>query len=84
MFVIWPSMGRSVRYDMKSFRLTQDAISTIFNKLGNAKLKRISGLRDNLNRKRVNRVILGANNIHIQAQCVDLSITPIQTQTNTN
>ena len=65
MFVISPSMARSVGYDMKSVRLTEDAIPTIFDKLGNAKPKRISSLMEKLNRKRVcmsdNRVILGAN-----------------------
>ena len=57
-----PSMARSVGYDMKSVRFTEMAIPTIFNKLGNAKPKRISSLMEKLNRKRVwlsdNRVIL--------------------------
>ena len=39
MFVISPSIARSVGYDMKSVSLTEDAIPTIFDKLGNAKLK---------------------------------------------
>jgi len=65
MFVISPSLARSVGYDMKSVRLTEDDIRTIFYKLANAKPKRISSLMDELNRKRVcmsdNGVILGAN-----------------------
>ena len=68
MFVISPSMARSVGYDMKSVRLREDAIPTIFDKLCNAKPKRISCLMEKLNRKRVcyymsdNRVTLGENN----------------------
>ena len=37
MFVISPSMARSAGYDMKSVRLTEGAIPTMFDKLGNAK-----------------------------------------------
>jgi len=65
MFVISPSMARSVRYEMESVRLTEDAIPTILDKLGNTNSKRISGLMEKLNRKWVcmsdNRIILGAN-----------------------
>ncbi|KAK2163610.1 hypothetical protein LSH36_76g00075 [Paralvinella palmiformis] len=57
-----------VGYDMKSVRLTEDAIPTIFDKLGNAKPKRISSLAKKLNRKREE------GNIRIQALCVDLSV----------
>jgi len=50
------------RYDMKSVRLREDAISTIFDKLGDAEPKRINNLVEKLNRKRVcmsdNMVIL--------------------------
>jgi len=64
MFVISLSMARSVGYDMKSVRLTEVAIPTIFDTLGNGKSKRISSLMGKQNRKRVcmcyNRVILGA------------------------
>ena len=63
--VISPSMARSVRYDMKSARLTEDAIPTRFDKLCDAKPKQMIRLMEKLNRKRVfmtdNRVILGAN-----------------------
>jgi len=65
MFVISPPMVQSVGYDTKSVRLTEVASPTIFDKLGNGKPKRISGLMEILNRKRVcmtdNWVILGAN-----------------------
>jgi len=65
MFVISPSMARSVGYEMESVRLTEDAIPTILDKLGDANSKRISGLMEKLNRKWVcmsdNRIILGAN-----------------------
>jgi len=65
MFVISPSMARLVEYDMKSVRLIEYAIPTIFDKLGNAKYKTISSLLEKLNRKRVcmsdNWVILGEN-----------------------
>ena len=65
MFVISPSMARSIGYDMKSVRLTEDAIPTIFIKQRDANPKRISSLMKKLNRKWVcmsdNRVILGAN-----------------------
>ena len=37
MFVILPSIARSVGYDMKSVRLTEDSIPAIFDKLGNIK-----------------------------------------------
>jgi len=53
MLVILPSKARSVGYDMKNVRLTEDAIPTIFDKLDNAKPKRISSLMGKLNRKRV-------------------------------
>ena len=65
-----PLRGTCVRYFpiygtiMKSVRLTEDAFPTIFNKLGNAKPKRISSLMKKLNRKRCmsdNRIILGEN-----------------------
>jgi hypothetical protein len=49
MFVISPSMARSVGYDMNNVRLTEDAIPTIFDKLDNAKPKRISSLIETLN-----------------------------------
>ncbi|KAK2164618.1 hypothetical protein LSH36_61g08001 [Paralvinella palmiformis] len=52
-FVISPSMARSVGYDMKSIRLTEDDIPTIFDKLSGAKPKRLSSLMEKLNRKRV-------------------------------
>jgi len=39
MFVISPSMARSVGYDIKNVRLREDASPTIFDKLGNAKPK---------------------------------------------
>ena len=39
MFVISPSMARSVGDDMKSVRLREDAIPTIFDKLGDTKPK---------------------------------------------
>ena len=65
MFIISQSMARSVGYDMKNVRLTEDAIPTILVKQCDAKPKRISSLMEKLNRKRVcmsdNRVILGAN-----------------------
>ena len=41
MSVISPSRAQSVRYDMKSVRFTEDVIPTIFDKLGDAKHKRI-------------------------------------------
>ena len=51
----------SVGYDMKSVGLTEDAILTIFDELGDANPKRISSLMAKLNGKRVcmsdNRVI---------------------------
>jgi len=43
-FVISPSLARSVGYNMKSVRLTEDVIRTIFDRLGIAKPKRISSL----------------------------------------
>jgi len=62
MVVILPSIARSVGYDRKSIRLTEDAIPTIFDKLGDG---RISSLIEQLNRKRAcmgdNRVILGSS-----------------------
>jgi len=66
MFVISPSMARSVGYDMKSVRLIEDAIPITFDKLANAKPKQIISLMKKLNRKRVwmsdNRVILKQTN----------------------
>ena len=53
MFVILPSVARSVGYDMKSVRFTNYAIPAIFDKLGDAKPKRITSLMEKLNRKRV-------------------------------
>ena len=53
MFVISPSMTRSVGYDMRSVRLPENAIPTIFHKLGDDKPERISSLMDKLNRKLV-------------------------------
>ena len=44
---------RSVGYDMKSVRLTEDATPAIFEKLDNDKPKQISILMEKLNRKRV-------------------------------
>jgi len=65
MFDISPFMARSVGCDMRSASLTEDAVPTIFDKLGDAKPKRISSLMGKLKKKRVcmsdNRVILGAN-----------------------
>jgi len=53
----------TIRYDMKSVMLTEDAIPTIFDKLGYDKPIRFSSFMEKLNRKRVclsdNRVILG-------------------------
>ena len=64
-FVMFPSVARSVGYDMKSVRIPEDAIPTIFDKQSDAKPTKISSLMEELNRKRVfmgdNRVILGAN-----------------------
>jgi len=56
-------LTRSRRYDMKNVRVTEDAILSIFDKMGDAKPKRISSLMEKLNRKRIymsdNRVISG-------------------------
>ena len=61
----FPSMARSVGYEIERVRLTEDAIPTILGKLGDANSKQISGLMEKLNRKWVcmtdNRKILGAN-----------------------
>jgi len=43
MFVILPSDARLVGYDIKSVRLTENAIPTIFDKLANAKPKQFDG-----------------------------------------
>jgi len=51
MFIISLSMAQSDEYYMKSVRLTEYAIPTLFNKLGDAKPKRISSLMEKLNRK---------------------------------
>jgi len=65
MFVISPSLAQPIGYDIKSVRLTEDGIPTIFCKLGDAKPKRIINLMEKLNRKCVcmsdNKVILGEN-----------------------
>ena len=53
MFVILLAIAWLVGYDMKSVRLTEDAIPTIFDKLSNAKPKRMDSLMEKLNRKRV-------------------------------
>ena len=49
--VISPSVARSV--DIQSVRLTENDIPAIFDKLSDAKRKRISSLMEKLNRKRV-------------------------------
>ena len=65
MFVISPYMASLIEYDMNSFRLTEDVIPTVFDKLGDAIPKRISSFMEKLNIKRVcmsdNKAILGAN-----------------------
>ncbi|KAK2153164.1 hypothetical protein LSH36_305g03073 [Paralvinella palmiformis] len=55
-------MALSVGYDMKSVRLIEDAILTIFDKLGNAKPKRISSLINKLKGKRATIRYLGLIN----------------------
>ena len=63
MFVISPSLSRSIGYDTNSVRRTEDVIPTIFFKQCDVNCKRISGLMEKLNRKRVrmsdNMEILG-------------------------
>jgi len=49
MFVISPSMARSVGYDLKCVRFTEDADPAIFDKLGDAKPKRSSSLMEKPN-----------------------------------
>ena len=44
MFVISPSMARSVGYDIKSVRFTEDAITTIFDKLCDGKTEQKTGM----------------------------------------
>ena len=59
---------------MKSVRLTEDAILTTFDKLGNAKPKQISNLMEKLNRKQLcmsdNRVILVAKYWTFTSSCI--------------
>ena len=50
MFVISPSMAPPVGCEIKSVRLTEDAIPTVSDKLGNVKPKRISRWVEKLNR----------------------------------
>ena len=48
MFVISPSLARSIGYDMNTVRITENPILIIFVKKLNAKRKRISNMKDRL------------------------------------
>jgi len=77
-FVILQSMARSDGYDMKSVRLTEDAILTIFDKLGNVKPKRISSLMEKLILGRISlRTLLYGFLVHSNVNRTQIGAFPL-------